>query len=162
MSDGYYPGIPTPRKRDTGLLPPYIEAALFLLCGMIIGGGATVLLMDRSFQRMVSEPDRLQTNLLERMEARLSLSEAQREVAAAIVEKHFEALEGIRVEVQPEVKRTLDTLRDEVSAILNDSQRQIWERRFEEVRDKWQPGPFTPPADAQASSLPESGPPQSP
>ena len=162
MSDGYFPGIPTPRKRDTGLLPPYIEAALFLLCGMIIGGGATVLLMDRSVQRMVSEPDRLQVNLLERMEARLNLSDAQREDAAEIVEKHFEALENIRTEVQPEIKLTLDTLRDEVSAILNDSQRQIWESRFEEVRKKWQPGPFTPPADAQLSAPTERRASQSP
>ncbi len=147
MSDGYYPGIPVQRKRDPGLMPPYIEAALFLLCGMIIGGGATVLLLDRSVQRMVAEPDRLQDTLLERMQARLDLSESQRVDATEIVEKHFETLESIRNTVQPEVRRTMDTLRDEVSAILSDSQRVIWETRFEELREKWQPGSLMPPVE---------------
>lgn len=144
MGDGYYPGIPAQRKRDPGLMPPYIEAALFLLCGMIIGGGATVLLLDRSVQRIVAEPDRLQRSLLERMQTRLELTESQRVMATEIVEKHFETLEAIRNEVQPEVKRTMDTLRDEVSTILTDSQRALWETRFEELRKKWQPGSLMP------------------
>ncbi len=162
MSDGYYPGIPAQRKRDPGLMPPYIEAALFLLCGMIIGGGATVLLLDRSVQRMVAEPGRLQVSLLDRMQAQLDLSESQRVGAAEIVEKHFKTLESIRNTVQPEVRRTMDTLRDEVSAILNDSQRLIWEARFEELREKWEPGSLAPTVEARPDRSQDAKKPPSP
>ncbi len=151
MSDGYYPGIPARQRREPGLLPPYVEAALFLLCGMIIGGGATVLLLDRSVQRMVTEPERLQENLLQRMDSRLDLSESQRVHAAEIVERHFKTLESIRSTVQPEVGLALDALRDEISGILDDSQRELWESRFEEVRDKWRPGSLLPAAERDAA-----------
>lgn len=153
MSEGYYPGIPAQQRRDPGLLPPYVEAALFLLCGMIIGGGATVLLLDRSIQRVVAEPDQLQTSLLERMETRLNLSESQRSEATEIVQKHFETLESLRTRVQPEVKLTMDALRDEIATVLNDSQREIWEVRFEELREKWQPGSLLPTEAKQSDTV---------
>ena len=42
------------------------------------------------------------------------------------------------------VRRVLDAMRDELATILDDRQRAIWEQRFEEIREKWQPGPFIP------------------
>ena len=162
MSDGYYPGIPAKQKRDPGLLPPYVEAALFLLCGMIIGGGATVLLLDRSIQRMVSEPDRLQTSLLDRMQTRLDLSESQRADATEIIEKHFITLESLRARVQPEIKTTMDALRVEIASVLDETQRDIWEVRFEELRQKWQLGSLLPPAAEQPEKVAEGNSAQSP
>jgi len=143
MGDGYFIGGPNRRRGEQGLLPPYVEAALFLLCGMIIGGGVTVLLMNRSMQQMVTQPSQLQNTMLSRMESRLELTESQKKDATAIIEKHFESLETIRRETQPRVKRTMDAMRNELAGILDENQRKIWEERFDAIRGNWVPGPLS-------------------
>lgn len=144
MASEFYPPAPTGLQKDKGLLPPYVEAALFLLCGMIIGGGATTLLLDRSLQQTIARPEQLQTRLLDRMDGRLALTDQQRTQAEAIIDKHFAELAAIQQEVQPQIKDVLDTLRNELSAVLNDEQRIAWESRFEAIRAKWRPGPLDP------------------
>lgn len=143
MGDGYFVGGPSRRRGEQSLLPPYVEAALFLLCGMIIGGGVTVMLMNRSMQQMVTKPSQLQNTMLSRMQSRLELTDSQKDAATAIIKKHFETLESIRRETQPRVKQTMDKMRDELSEILDENQRKIWEERFDSIREDWIPGPLT-------------------
>ena len=90
------------------------------------------------------------------MEQRLDLSAAQRDSAAQIIAVHFEEFDAIRQRFQPEIQARLDTLRDDIAAILEPEQRQVWETQFERIRVAWQLGPLVP-RDASEPGVSTSG-----
>lgn len=136
------PGIPPIARRDQGILPPYVEGVLFMICGLIIGAGMTVYIMDNTIRDLLTQPDQLPERLLRQMDRRLDLTEAQRLQAESIVAEHFVTFDELRRQVQPEIQATLDSLRDDVAEILDPDQRETWRANFERIRDKWQPGPL--------------------
>lgn len=144
MEDTPYPGIPRATPPNTSNLPPYVEAVLFFLCGLLIGAGTTVYVMNNSIQTFLTRPDQIPDRILQRMDRSLDLTPSQHEAAKNIIERHFVHLDTIHRNIRPEVELTMDALRDDVARILNDQQREIWERRFREIREKWQPGPIVP------------------
>lgn len=144
--------LPASAGKTRGGLPPLVESGLFLLCGLIIGAGMTAFLMDNSMHEFLTNPGQLPDRLLHRMEQRLDLTDAQRREAERIIALHFETLDGLRREVQPEIQATLDALRDDVSRILDPDQRGTWEENFERIRQKWQPGPLVPSGDEQTAA----------
>jgi len=144
MNSSENPGVPVATNRDRSALPPYVEGALFLICGLIIGAGMTVFVMDNSIRGFITQPDQLPDRLLHQMERRLDLTETQRERAIVIIADHFATFDGLRREIQPDVQATLDALREDIAEILDPDQRQTWNTNFERIRGKWQPGPLVP------------------
>ena len=137
-------GIPSIDRKEQGALPPYVEALLFLVCGLIIGAGMTVFLMDNSVRDFFTHPDQLPDRMLLQMDRRLDLTPTQREAAAAVIAEHFATFDTLRQQVQPAVQATLDAMRDDVATILDPDQRVLWLENFERIREKWQPGPLVP------------------
>ena len=125
-------------------MPPYVEAALFLFCGFVMGAGVTVFIMNNSIREFWTRPEKLPDRLLTRMDNNLGLSDAQHEAAARIIHEHFEAFNDIRSRFYPEIQSELDRMRNDIAAILSDEQRALWEEKFDNLREKWQPGPLLP------------------
>lgn len=138
-------------RKDQGPLPPFVEAALFLLCGIIIGAGSAVYVMDHSVRDFLTRPDLLPDHLLARMSRTLDLNEEQRVQAEEILARRFGELDAVRRQFQPEVQDTLDRMRDDVAAILNAEQRATWLRNYHDFRAKWQPGPLMPTPEEQTA-----------
>lgn len=146
------------RARNRGPMPPFLEAILFVICGLIIGAGGTVYVMNDSVRDFLTRPDQLPGHLLNRMDSNLGLTAAQHEAARHIIEKHFAALDDVRRRFQPEIQTTLDAMRDEIATILEPDQQTIWLQNFERVRSDWQPGPLVPTGGTQnVSSDPDAG-----
>lgn len=152
MEDTPHPGIPRATPSSTSSLPPYVEAALFFFCGLLIGAGTTVYVMNNSIQDFLTRPDQLPDRMLHRMDRVLDLSSSQHDTARLIIEGHFAHLDSIHRNVQPDIEATMNALRDDVAMILDDRQRDIWVRRFREIREKWRPGPIVP-TEAEAAGL---------
>lgn len=136
MSETEPTSVTAPRRR----LPAYVQSFLFLLCGIIIGSGVTVLFLRGALNRLVQDPDLLPERMIQRMDRSLGLEEEQRAAIEAIVEARMGGLREIRARVRPEVQMELDALRNEVSAVLTPEQRAQWEARFDSLRERWQPG----------------------
>ena len=127
---------PVPRRR----FPAYVTGILFLVCGLIIGSGSTLLLIQTAVHKMIAQPEILPARILDRMEYRLSLKPEQRTAIEQIVEKRMAAFEAIRRRVSPEIQTELDRLRNEVSDVLDPEQKAQWELQFDKIRQRWQPG----------------------
>ncbi len=125
-----------PRRR----IPVYAQSFLFLLCGIVLGSGATLLLVRGAVHRMVAEPDLLSARVLQRMESQLALDEEQQAAIEGIFAERVAAFRAIRARVRPDVQSELDQLREEVSAVLTPEQREQWQSRFDSIRERWQPG----------------------
>ena len=138
MSDSESTPIPAapPRRR----IPVYVQSLLFLLCGLIIGSGATLLLIRGAVHRMIAEPELLPARMLQRMDAQLDLDDTQRTAIEGILAERMNAFQAIRQRVRPEIQAELDALRDEVSAVLSPEQQERWETRFDALRERWRPG----------------------
>jgi len=136
MSESDLTPTAPPRRR----IPVYVQSFLFLLCGLVIGSGATVLLIRGAVQRMVEHPDLLPERVLQRMDSQLDLDDGQRAAIEAIVAERVAAFRAIRARVRPEIQAEFDSLREEVSEVLTPEQRKEWEARFDAIRARWQPG----------------------
>ena len=131
------PPAPTPRTRRR--LPAYVQSLLFLLCGLIIGSGMTLLLIRGAVHRMLAEPELLPARILQRLDAQLDLDDPQRAAVEAILRERLAAFQSIRQRVKPEIQAELNRLRDEVSAALTPEQQAKWQTRFDALRARWQP-----------------------
>lgn len=149
------PGIPISTRKEPGILPPYVEAALFLLCGLLIGAGMTTFISDNSVRDFFTKPDQLPVRLVARMERRLDLTPSQRADVETIIAEHFATFDRLRRQVQPAVQATLDSMRDDVAAVLDPDQRSIWMENFQRIREAWEPGPLVP-TPAEETTIPHS------
>ncbi len=136
MSQTQAPPTSPPRRR----IPVYIQGALFLLCGLIIGSGLTVVTIRGAVQRMVAHPELLPARILQRMDSQLDLDDTQRAAIEGILQERLAAFKAIRARVQPEIQAEFDSLRNEVGEVLNPEQRELWQSRFDAIRKRWQSG----------------------
>ena len=135
-SEAAAPHMASPRRRwmITALL-----AVVILLCGMVIGGGLTLHLAWQRIQYNVRHPDVFTERIVNTMDRRLDLDGDQEARVLEAVRRRQQALKAIRIEVQPRVEAELDTLREEVSAVLNEEQRVRWVTFFDQLRAKLLP-----------------------
>lgn len=136
MSDTDNLSKPPSRRR----IPVYVQSLLFLLFGLIIGSGLTIVVIRGAVHRMIAEPDLLPARVLQRLDSQLALDDAQRAAIDGIFSKRLAAFRDIRERVRPEIQAEIDGLRNDVSAVLNPDQRAKWEQRFDTLRARWQPG----------------------
>lgn len=129
------PPAPRPRRRWlTALL-----GILIFVAGAACGAGLTVVVVANRIQHAIQHPEEAPPRIADRLQWRLGLDDAQRAKIEAIVAKHQTELMAIRREVQPKVVEQLEQVRDEISGVLNDPQRERWTELFNEVRERWLP-----------------------
>ncbi len=119
--------------------------ALFT-CGLLVGG---VVMTGVCVHRAASiERDGIdRQRAFARLKQTLDLNEEQAKKVQEILRKGLDDLRDIRRSVRPEVETTLQRIRAEVAALLDERQKKRWEARFDLVRDRW----FPPPLDSTAN-----------
>lgn len=127
---------PPPRRRR------WLTVALALVifaAGFVCGIGLTVVVVVNRIQNAIHNPQVAATQIASAIDRRLGLNEEQRQKVEAIVARRQQNLASIRRQVQPQVEAELNELRDEVSAVLDDSQREAWNQLFDRFRNRWLP-----------------------
>jgi predicted Co/Zn/Cd cation transporter (cation efflux family) len=112
---------------------------LIFVAGAACGAGFTVVVVANRVQHAIQHPEEAPPRIAARLKWRLGLDDDQQAKVEAIVAKHQVELLAIRREFQPKVVDQLEQVRDEISGVLNDSQRERWTKLFDEVRERWLP-----------------------
>lgn len=107
-------------------------------CGFLVGG---VVVTKHYIARVANVArngiDRQQATA--RLQRMLDLDEEQAQQVQTILSKGLDDLRDIRQSVRPQVDATLQRVRAEVSSLLHERQKRIWERRFDLLRERWFP-----------------------
>jgi len=111
---------------------------LLFACGVVVGGAA-VSRFHAHRMLSVSQNGIDRERMYHRLQRALDLNEEQAAKVRAIVGKGLDDLRAVRLRMRPEVEAALEGVRDEVAAVLDDTQKQKWESRFDQIRERWLP-----------------------
>lgn len=125
--------LPQGHRRRDALL-----GLLLFVCGCLVGG----IVMTKA---NVSRLESFQRNGIERQHAfgrlkhALDLNAEQAKQVQAIINTGLKDLREIRRSVDPQIVSVLQRIRTDVAAVLDEHQKQLWEKRFDAMRDRWLP-----------------------
>ncbi len=134
-SDVSLPTAEKPRRRWLTVL----LGVLIFAGGFATGAGSTIIAAVHRLQYAIHHPEEAPARIAARLHRKLGLDETQQSEVEAIVAKHQAALAVIRREFQPKVMAQLEQIRDEISQVLTEPQREKWIQMFNDVRDRWLP-----------------------
>lgn len=127
---------------------PVLFSLLTLLSGIVIGAGATLIFIGLPPKEQdMPLPEEFSRRMVERLTHELALTPEQRESIGPVIERHMKALDTIREEARPKIRLELEAMNNEILAMLDERQQQMWkdqiermQRRFREFRDRRGPG----------------------
>ncbi len=126
--------IPGRRRWPTVLLMIVVFAA-----GIAVGTGATILYIDQVNQYYRAHPEKFPDRIASRLGSRLDLSPGQVRQVREIVAQRWQALQEARRQAYPLYKPVLDQTNQQISALLNDRQKQKWNEYFAFIQRIYNP-----------------------
>lgn len=139
---------PAESARPTALPAPprrrrlWVRVLLFLVifaCGTATGVGLTLLTLRNRVLYAIHHPEEMPARIAASMRRPLSLTDAQAADIQKILARRQRALQELRRRFQPQVESELDRVEQEVSEVLDESQRARWRRQFGQLRAAWVP-----------------------
>ncbi len=128
---------------------PWVRSALLgmaiLICGAIIGGVVSAVMLKAPPEHGFGRPERLPQEIADRMREKYRLSEEQTARIRAIFEEHADRFAAIRAEVHPRIEAAHESLRSAVEEVLTPEQTRAWREEFESMRRLWGPRRGGPP-----------------
>lgn len=140
--------LPRPRRRWWVSL---ILVLVILAAGFVAGACTTVLVIVQRVRYAAQHPEEMPERVTARLERKLDLTDAQADKVLAILTERQKVLLAIRREVQPRVLAEIDLADQEITAVLDDSQKSKWRRLFTRLQRDWQPALPPATADGQPS-----------
>ena len=119
-----------------------------LISGMVIGSGATLIVVHRVVQHRMRHPEELPGRAVARLRRPLNLSDEQATQIRSIVRQRLTKLQSMRHQWQPQLEAELDGLEKDVAAVLKPDQVEKWYRIAHERRRQWLP-PLPPAAETK-------------
>ena len=116
-------------------------SVLVFVCGGVAGYGVAVQSFENRIRQGRENWGRPPRGIMDAWKERLELSDEQSTKMKEILDRHFGRIGEIRKSIAPEIDKENDALQAEVSAILNESQRPVWEERYEKIRKMFSGGP---------------------
>ena len=129
-----------PHRRRRWLVNILLGLLIFA-CGAVTGGGVALRVAWNRVATALSHPEEAPAKATQRLTHVLRLDAQQSAEVKAILERRFEAIGALRREIGPRVDAELQSIRDEVSAILRPDQVQRWTRIYDNLRPRMFPGP---------------------
>ena len=139
---------------------------VILLAGLAIGASLTLILGRGLLEHRPRGREIAGERMIRNLKRHLQLSSEQAEQIEPILKKHLEALHKIRIEARPKVIEQFELMNDEISSILSEQQKSLWQRHFHRLQRDLQarPGPGhrgpPPPPDARGPGRREAPPPR--
>jgi Spy/CpxP family protein refolding chaperone len=126
---------PAGRRRWLTLL----LALVIFVAGMASGAALTVHFAVSRLQSAIHHPEAAPERIATAIQRRLDLDTEQRAKVEKIIAKRQLEIAAVRRKFQPEIIEQLDSVRDEVSAVLHEPQREKWTQLFDQFKDRWLP-----------------------
>lgn len=142
--------IPAPPLRPRRRRLRWLLWLIVFGSGFVIGAGMTLIGVRRGMLEAIHHPETMPKKVAQRLRRPLQLREDQVHRIEQIVRDRQQALEQIRIRVQPEVEAELDVIDREIAQVLDESQRVKWQKLFDQLRRTWLPQSQA--SDASASS----------
>lgn len=112
--------------------------ALFVLTGVVIGVGCSVLYFNKKLHRVPARPDAIAEAMIKRMHELLGLSADEEARLRNIVNTRMREVEAIRKQSFEEIHEVFDKMSGEVAGIIGPERDKIWQdykdKRFGEKR----------------------------
>ena len=113
---------------------------IILIAGIVIGGASTSIYMTRRITRPAGGPEFDSLQVIPPLRRNLDLSEDQSDKIKPIIDGSMKKLRDIRENARTEIESTLQQMNKEISSILNESQRQRWQRELNRLQRELRPG----------------------
>ncbi len=127
--------VPVPPKRRRCWVNILLGLLIFA-CGAVTGGGVALRVAWNRVAMTMQHPEQAPGKATQRLTRMLRLDEKQAAEVRAILERRFEAIGALRREIGPRVDTELESIRDEISAVLRPDQVQRWTRIYDNLRPR--------------------------
>lgn len=122
------------------VLKPVLFSILILISGIIIGSGITLMVAIRfDNSSPPPEPEHMSRRMVQRITQELHLSPEQQKQLGPIIKQHMKAMDDIRQEARPKIMEIIKQMNDEVMAILDEGQKQIWKDKSRRMQKPFFP-----------------------
>jgi len=108
-----------------------------LIAGIVIGASFMTILAKNRFRPGPHSPEIAAERMLQELNRRLHLTPWQNEAIRPMFIKHMKKLRQIRMDVRPKIEEQLARMNEQVSALLDDSQKQQWKRDFQRLQNQF-------------------------
>lgn len=119
---------------------PILFSLLTLLSGIVIGVGATLMLVPQQKPDPVQKgPEWISERMIGHLIHELNIPEEERdelrEKLKPIIEEHMTAINKIREEAQPKISALINEMNEQILASLNDEQKLAWEEQIKRMKE---------------------------
>ena len=121
---------------------------VILIAGAVIGGSSMLILAPKKFKRPQLGPDIASGRMVGQLHRELRLTPEQTKKIKPILKEHMEMLHNIRIDAQDQIDEALEQMNEQISDILTDRQKKMWESRLQRLQrplrgggPRWGEGP---------------------
>ncbi len=112
---------------------------VILLAGIVIGAASIMIVAPHRLTRPPRPPEIAIESLLSELERCLHLTPGQREKIEPILQEHMQKLDDIRFDACSEIDETLGQMNEDITVLLTEQQKQIWQRRLHRLQRQLRP-----------------------
>jgi len=103
---------------------------VILLAGIVIGATSVIILLKPKPIGPSAGPEFVSETMIRGLGRQLRLSPEQKEKVESILQEHMQKLHEIRMNARPQIAEQLRLMNEEISSVLTEQQRQIWQERL--------------------------------
>jgi len=107
---------------------------IILAAGVVIGGSSMLIFAPKKLIRPPRAPEFASGRMVGQLQRELRLSPEQAEKIEPILKEHMETLNNIRIDAQDQIGEALEQMNEQISSILTDRQKQMWESRLRHLQ----------------------------
>jgi len=110
-----------------------------LLAGIVIGAASTLMLVRPHPIGWPDGPEFVSERMLRGLQHQLHLSSEQADEIESILQKYMRKLNDIRMDARPQIVEQLRLMNEEISAVLTEQQKQVWQDSLHQLQRQLQP-----------------------
>ncbi len=114
---------------------------IILIAGIAIGGSSMLIFAPDKIMKPPRGPEFASGRMVGQLHRELRLSPEQAEKIEPILKEHMETLHNIRIDAQDEIGKALEKMNKQISSILTERQKRIWESSLHRVQSPLRDGP---------------------
>ena len=107
---------------------------IILAAGVVIGGSSMLIFAPKKLIRPPRAPEFASGRMVGQLQRELRLSPEQAEKIEPVLKEHMETLNNIRIDAQDQIGEALEQMNKQISSILTDQQKQMWESRLRHLQ----------------------------
>ena len=107
---------------------------IILVAGVVIGGSSMLIFAPKKLIKPPRAPEFASGRMVGQLQREHHLSPEQAEKIEPILKEHMETLNNIRIDAQDQIGEALEQMNKQISSILTDQQKRMWETRLRHLQ----------------------------